>query len=72
LPGGSLLVVDRLLGMVGTAVGVFAGTNVDDIIVLTVLFLSSRASDKPVQPMTTGEHVAACALVAPAGYGCKP
>lgn len=30
-----------------TAVGVFAGTNVDDIIVLTVLFLSARASGRP-------------------------
>lgn len=29
------------------AVGVFAGTNIDDIIVLTVLFLTSRASGKP-------------------------
>jgi cadmium resistance transport/sequestration family protein len=30
-----------------TAVGVFAGTNVDDIIVLTVLFLAARASGRP-------------------------
>ena len=29
------------------AAGVFAGTNVDDIIVLTVLFLSARASGRP-------------------------
>ncbi|GAA0424783.1 cadmium resistance transporter [Actinoplanes campanulatus] len=29
------------------AVGVFVGTNVDDLIVLTVLFLSARASGKP-------------------------
>jgi cadmium resistance transport/sequestration family protein len=36
-----------LLGTIGTAVGVFAGTNIDDIIVLTVLFLSARASGKP-------------------------
>ncbi|AVT34828.1 cadmium transporter [Plantactinospora sp. BC1] len=36
--------------MVGTllaAVGLFAGTNVDDIIVLTVLFLSARAAGRP-------------------------
>jgi cadmium resistance protein CadD (predicted permease) len=30
-----------------TAAGVFAGTNVDDIIVLTVLFLSARATGRP-------------------------
>lgn len=36
-----------LLGTIGAAVGVFAGTNVDDIIVLTVLFLSARAAGKP-------------------------
>jgi cadmium resistance protein CadD (predicted permease) len=39
--------VGDLLGAVGAAAGVFAGTNVDDIIVLTVLFLSARASGKP-------------------------
>ena len=32
---------------VPAAVGVFAGTNIDDIIVLTVLFLSARAIGKP-------------------------
>ena len=30
-----------------TAIGVFAGTNVDDLIVLTVLFLSARAGGRP-------------------------
>jgi cadmium resistance transport/sequestration family protein len=39
--------VGDLVGIVGAAVGVFAGTNVDDIIVLTVLFLSARAAGKP-------------------------
>ncbi|MEU8263136.1 cadmium resistance transporter [Micromonospora sp. NPDC048999] len=37
----------ELLGTIGTAVGVFAGTNIDDIIVLTVLFLSAKTSGKP-------------------------
>ncbi|HCT75325.1 MAG TPA: cadmium transporter [Micromonosporaceae bacterium] len=32
---------------IAVAVGVFAGTNVDDLIILTVLFLSSRASGSP-------------------------
>jgi len=39
--------VTRLLGTIGAAFGVFVGTNIDDIIVLTVLFLSSRANGKP-------------------------
>lgn len=30
-----------------TAAGVFAGTNVDDLIILTVLFLAARASGRP-------------------------
>jgi cadmium resistance protein CadD (predicted permease) len=33
--------------MLVTAAGVFTGTNVDDIIVLTVLFLSARAGGRP-------------------------
>ena len=36
-----------MLGTIVTAVVVFAGTNVDDLLVLTVLFLSSRASGRP-------------------------
>ncbi|MEV6366116.1 cadmium resistance transporter [Micromonospora musae] len=36
-----------LAGTPATAVGIFVGTNVDDIIVLTVLFLSARASGRP-------------------------
>ena len=36
-----------LAGTVVTAAGVFAGTNVDDLIVLTVLFLSARAAARP-------------------------
>jgi cadmium resistance transport/sequestration family protein len=34
-------------GEIVTAAGVFAGTNVDDLIVLTVLFLAARASGRP-------------------------
>ena len=36
-----------LPGTVAAAVGVFAGTNVDDLLVLTVLFLSARATGRP-------------------------
>ncbi len=47
------------------AAGVFAGTNVDDIIVLTVLFLSSRAMGKP-RPwqIWTGQYAGIGVLVA--------
>jgi len=47
------------------AVGVFAGTNVDDIIVLTVLFLSARASGRP-RPwqIWAGQYAGIAALVA--------
>ena len=33
--------------IIAAAAGVFAGTNVDDLVVLTVLFLSARASGRP-------------------------
>ncbi|GIG89718.1 cadmium resistance transporter [Plantactinospora endophytica] len=36
-----------LVGTIVAAVGLFAGTNVDDLIVLTVLFLSARAAGRP-------------------------
>jgi cadmium resistance protein CadD (predicted permease) len=41
------LVVADLLGTAAAAAAVFAGTNVDDLIVLTVLFLSARAAKRP-------------------------
>ena len=36
-----------MLGTLATAAGVFAGTNVDDLVVLTVLFLAARATGRP-------------------------
>jgi cadmium resistance protein CadD (predicted permease) len=39
--------VDHLLATLAAAVGVFAGTNVDDLVVLTVLFLSARTAGRP-------------------------
>ncbi|MFD0689764.1 cadmium resistance transporter [Actinomadura fibrosa] len=39
--------MDGIVGTMATAAGMFAGTNVDDLIVLTVLFLSSRATGRP-------------------------
>lgn len=55
----------ELAGTIGAALGVFAGTNIDDIIVLTVLFLSARAAGKP-QPwqIWTGQYAGIAVLVA--------
>ncbi|MFC6085778.1 cadmium resistance transporter [Sphaerisporangium aureirubrum] len=52
-------------GTIGTAVAVFAGTNVDDIIVLTVLFLAGRATGRP-RPwhVVAGQYAGIAALVA--------
>ncbi|MEV5875381.1 cadmium resistance transporter [Streptomyces sp. NPDC052101] len=36
-----------MLGTAGTAVVMFAGTNVDDLVVVTVLFLASRTDGRP-------------------------
>lgn len=54
-----------LFGTIAAAVGVFAGTNVDDLIVLTVLFLSARAAGRP-RPwqIWTGQYVGVGTLVA--------
>jgi cadmium resistance protein CadD (predicted permease) len=53
-----------LLGTIGTGTAVFAGTNVDDIIILTVLFLSSRASKKPrAWQIVSGQYTGIAALV---------
>jgi cadmium resistance protein CadD (predicted permease) len=57
--------VADLLETIGAAGGVFAGTNVDDLIILTVLFLSARASGKP-RPwqIWTGQFTGVGVLVA--------
>ena len=54
--------------MTGTAIaaiGLFAGTNVDDLLVLTVLFLTSRARGRP-RPwqIWTGQYAGIATLVA--------
>jgi cadmium resistance protein CadD (predicted permease) len=53
------------LGTAAVAVGVFAGTNIDDLMVLTVLFLSARATSKP-QPwqIWAGQYTGIGVLVA--------
>lgn len=53
-----------LAGTVGAAVGVFAGTNVDDLLVLTVLFLSARAGGRPRErQIWAGQYTGIAALV---------
>lgn len=56
--------VGELLGTIAAGAAVFAGTNVDDLLVLTVLFLSARAAGRP-QPwqIWTGQYVGVGALV---------
>jgi cadmium resistance transport/sequestration family protein len=57
--------MDQLPGTVAAAVGVFAGTNVDDLIVLTVLFLSSRAGGRPkAWQIVAGQYAGIGVLVA--------
>ncbi|MFI7546230.1 cadmium resistance transporter [Actinoplanes sp. NPDC049599] len=57
-----------MLRTVLVAVGVFAGTNVDDIIVLTVLFLAARAAGRP-RPgqIWAGQYAGIAVLVAVSG-----
>ncbi|WP_030921862.1 cadmium resistance transporter [Streptosporangium amethystogenes] len=56
--------MDGTLGTIATAAGIFAGTNVDDIIVLTVLFLSNRAGGRPkVWQIWVGQYLGIAALV---------
>jgi cadmium resistance protein CadD (predicted permease) len=50
---------------IATAAGMFAGTNVDDTIVLTVLFLSARAEGRPkIWQIWAGQYLGVAALVA--------
>jgi len=57
--------VDGPLGTIATAAGVFAGTNVDDLLILTVLFLTARAAGKP-RPwqIVAGQYAGIAVLVA--------
>jgi len=52
-------------GTVATAVAIFAGTDIDDLIVLTVLFLAGRATGRPrPRDIVTGQYLGIAALVA--------
>jgi cadmium resistance protein CadD (predicted permease) len=57
--------MDSLPGTIGTAAAVFAGTNIDDVIVLTVLFLASRADGRPrPRQIVAGQYAGIAVLVA--------
>jgi cadmium resistance protein CadD (predicted permease) len=57
--------VGDLLGTAGAAAGIFAGTNVDDLLILTVLFLSGRATGRPRRwQIWAGQYAGIGALVA--------
>lgn len=63
-----MLAVEHLPIRIGAAIGVFAGTNLDDIVVLTVLFLACRASGRPkVWQIWAGQYLGIAALVAASG-----
>lgn len=54
----------HLLATVAAAAGMFAGTNADDIVVLTVLFLSARACGTPkAWQIVAGQYAGIAALV---------
>ncbi|MFC7762354.1 cadmium resistance transporter [Catellatospora bangladeshensis] len=57
--------MDHLGGTLAAAVALFAGTNVDDLIVLTVVFLSGRTTGRP-RPwqIWTGQYAGIAVLVA--------
>ena len=46
------------------AAGIFIGTDVDDLIVLTVLFLAARAAHRPAWKIWAGQYAGIAVLVA--------
>jgi cadmium resistance protein CadD (predicted permease) len=57
--------MDHPLTTVGTAVALFAGTNVDDLLVLTVLFLAARTAGRPAAwQVWLGQYLGIAVLVA--------
>jgi cadmium resistance transport/sequestration family protein len=51
------------VGNILAAAGVFIGTDVDDLIVLTVLFLAARAAHRPAWKIWAGQYLGIAALV---------
>jgi cadmium resistance protein CadD (predicted permease) len=56
--------MDAILATVGTAAGLFAGTNVDDIVVLALLNVSARADRRPARwQIWTGQYAGTAVLL---------
>ncbi|KQO64133.1 cadmium resistance transporter [Curtobacterium sp. VKM Ac-2865] len=53
-----------MIGTIAGAVGLFAATNIDDIVVLTVLFLASTRGTLPGWKVVIGQYAGFIALVA--------
>jgi cadmium resistance protein CadD (predicted permease) len=56
--------VPHALAIIATAAGVFIGSNIDDLIVLIVLFLGARAGKLPVSRIIAGQYLGYGILVA--------
>ncbi len=52
-----------MLATVGSAIGLFAATNIDDIVVLTVLFLASRRGTPQPLQIVAGQYIGFITLV---------
>lgn len=53
-----------MIGTIVAAIGLFAATNIDDIVVLTVLFLASARGALPVWKVVAGQYLGFAVLVA--------
>ncbi|MFF5292465.1 cadmium resistance transporter [Paractinoplanes globisporus] len=51
------------MGTILAAAGIFVGTDIDDLIVLTVLFLAARAAHRPVWKIWAGQYLGIAVLV---------
>ncbi|RFA06478.1 cadmium transporter [Subtercola boreus] len=52
-----------MIGTVAAAIGLFAATNIDDIVVLTVLFLASTRGSMPAWKVVVGQYLGFATLV---------
>lgn len=56
--------MSNVAGAAGTGLGIFAGTNIDDLLVLTVLFVSARAGRPRRWEIVVGQVVGFSVLLA--------
>jgi cadmium resistance protein CadD (predicted permease) len=56
--------VPHTLAIIATAAGVFIGSNIDDLIVLIVLFLAARSGKLPASRIVAGQYLGYGLLVA--------